>query len=118
MIDGDGVRFTMTRAAMPNTTVLRRSLRKLRSEDRLDEIADILATLLETSAKLVDEATGPSSDVAGYARARILQAHGQLLGQLRELVAPGDGRSPVDEFLRSLTVPGFGMADGSDDGGR
>jgi hypothetical protein len=103
----------MTRSAMPNTTVLRRSLRKLRREDRLDEIGSILATLLETSAKLVDEATGPASDVAGYARARILQAHGQLLGQFQELVAPGDGRSPVDEFLRSLLVPNPGTADDS-----
>jgi hypothetical protein len=115
MIDGDGVRFTVTRSTTPNTTVLRRSLRKLRREDRLDELGDILATLLETSTKLVDAATGQSSDVAGYARARILQAHGKLLGQFQELLAPV-AQSAIDEFLRSLTVPILGTPDGRDTG--
>jgi hypothetical protein len=36
----------------------------------------LLAVLLRTSAELVDQAVAPESDVAGYARARIISTHG------------------------------------------
>jgi hypothetical protein len=95
----------MTRPVTPNTTALRSALRKLRKQDRLDEVGQALGVLLVTSAKLVDEATGPYSDVAGYARARIVQTHGGLLKQMDEHLAPTVGSSAADDFLRSLMVP-------------
>jgi hypothetical protein len=77
----------MTARAGPNTRAAARALRLLARQDRLDEVAELLGVLLRTSAALVDEATGPSSDMAGYARARVIQAHGQLVQVLHHMVS-------------------------------
>jgi hypothetical protein len=105
----DRVRIAPMRKAPSNSRAIARALRRLHKTDRLDEVGDALATLVVTSALLVDEAMSPTSDMAGYARARVLATHGQLLGQLNEQLAPTlGGQSAMDQFLASLAEPSYG----------
>jgi hypothetical protein len=110
----------MRRSTPSNVCAVRRLVTRLRREDRVDAVDDPLLVLVLTSAQLVDDATAPSSDVAAYARAPCLATYGALLAQLAERVSSptAGGDSALDEFLRSLRVPGPGAGDEPDGPGR
>jgi hypothetical protein len=82
-----------------------RALRLLRRHDRLDELAELLGVLLQTSARLVDAATGETSDVAGYARAQIIRAHGALIGQMAQLVGTVEEEGWLETFINESALP-------------
>jgi hypothetical protein len=88
-----------------NTRAIGRALRSLREDGRLDELDEALGVLAVCSAVLVDEALGPHSDMAGYARAKVLQVHAGLLRQLRERVPEPAQTDAFSAFLESLSHP-------------
>jgi hypothetical protein len=88
-----------------NTRAIGRALRSLREDGRLDDLDEALAVLAVCSAVLVDEALGPRSDMAGYARAKVLQVHAGLLRQLRERLPEPAENDAFAAFLESLSHP-------------
>jgi hypothetical protein len=70
----------------------------------LDELGEALAVLLVTVAELVDQVVADDSDVAAYARARVMQVHAGVIGQLREaaLVAAD---SAWEDLLTAASAP-------------
>jgi hypothetical protein len=73
--------------------------------EKLDECAELLATLLLSTAGPVDEATAPGSDVAGYARAQICRAHALVIEQLARATAieGGDGWDQLLAAAQTVT---------------
>jgi len=101
----------------PNTRAIRKLARALRREERTDEVAETMLVLLTTSAELTDLATAndPTNDTPIYARQKVVSAHGSLLAQLGEWVAPARVDSELDRFLHSILTPGAGSLDQDDD---
>ena len=92
-----------------NAAILDRTLRRLRRDGRLDKLGEALATAAATSAGLVDAACAADSDVAAYARARVLSVYVGVLVQLAGRVGPlRDEDDPWEVIARELvpnTVP-------------
>jgi len=103
----------MTARTGPNTQAIRKLARLLRSTERADDVSEALLVLLTTSARLTDlvSADDPTNDTPIYARQKVVSAHGTLLAQLGEWVAPARTDSELDVFLRGLLTPGAGSLD-------
>jgi hypothetical protein len=114
---GRDVGLTVIRSTPSNLRAAARALSKLRKQDRLDELGEALGVLLRTSAALVDDATGPGSDMAGYARAQVIRVHAGILELLARLVGIEPESDLFASFLAQLSVPGPG-AGASDDPSR
>lgn len=79
------------RSATSNTRAATRAVAGLRRREALDEIGELLASLLLTTAELVDKSAQPDSDVAAYARAGVARAHLLVIAELRAaIVGEGD----------------------------
>jgi hypothetical protein len=77
----------------------------MRREHRLDEMAEVLATLAATSARQVDAVCAPDSDVAIYARAACLRAHTATIVALAARVGTvRDEDDPWERIARELEV--------------
>ncbi len=94
----------MTRSVGANHRAAARTLAKLRRQERLDEVGELLGVLLRTSAELVDAATGPDSDMAGYARAQVVRVHAGVIGQLADMVG-GAESDAFEALVASMSVP-------------
>jgi hypothetical protein len=103
----------------PNLRAIRKTARRLRAEERTDSVSEALLVLLHSSAGLADLVTSgdPTNDVPVYARTKALAAHGTLLRQLADIVAPLNGDSAVDALLAELVQPGPGVTDVREDPG-
>jgi hypothetical protein len=95
---------------LSNRASLDRMLRRLRADDRIDELREVFATAARTCAAEVDAACAPDSDVASYARGRIIGPYLRALEALSEHVRPIEetdawaellGRSEWAEFVES-----------------
>ena len=97
----------MSASAGPNVRAIRNCARRLRAEERTDDISEALLTLLHTSADLADlvSSDDPINDTPIYARQKVLSAHAAMLAQLADLVQPTPAETLLDQFLASLTVP-------------
>jgi hypothetical protein len=87
-----------------NAVILDRTLRRLRKADRLDDVAELLATLARTSARLVDTVCAPDSESAAYAQAACLRVHSGVLVELAARIGPvaEDGEDPWAAIAREL----------------
>jgi hypothetical protein len=72
----------------PNAPELIRMLRRLRRAKRLDEVAELLALAVGTSARLVDTHCAPDSPAPAYAQAACLRVHIAALSELSARIAP------------------------------
>jgi hypothetical protein len=79
-------------------------VQSLRRREALDETGELLAVLLLTVAKLVDQVVASDSDVAAYARGQVMRVHAQVIGQLREAVTVQADQSWVD-LLEAASTP-------------
>jgi hypothetical protein len=75
-----------------NLAASRKTLRVLRQQEELAGGLEALSALLVTSAKLVDEVTGPDSEEPAYAKAAVLRAYLGVIVELRKSTA-----APVDD---------------------
>ncbi len=87
-----------------NAAILERTLRRLRRDGRLDELAEMLAVLAGASARLVDATCTPDSGVAAYAQAASLRAHMAVLAELSGRIAPvsTDEEDPWERIAAEL----------------
>jgi hypothetical protein len=85
-----------------NLRAATRAVSRLRREARLDEVGELLAVLLRTSAALVDASTAPESDCAAYARAHVIRAHAGIVEQLARVIHPPNSDA-LGSFVASLT---------------
>jgi hypothetical protein len=83
-----------------NAVILDRTLRRLRRDGRLDDVAEILAVLAGTSARLVDAVCTPDSGTATYAQAACLRVHAAVLSDLSGRIAPVRATSADDPWER------------------
>jgi hypothetical protein len=67
------------------------------AEELTDGPGEALAALLLTSARLVDEVTGPDSIEPGYARAAVVRAYLGVIVELRKATA-----TPMDDGWTEL----------------
>ena len=97
----------------PNVRAIRKTARRLRAEERTDDVSEALLVLLHTSAALADlvSSDDPINDTPIYARQKVLSAHGVMLGQLAALVEPVPSDTLVDQFLASLITPASSGSD-------
>ena len=99
-----------------NAAILDGTLRRLRRDGRLDELGEVFATVAATSAGLVDAVCAADSDVAVYARARVLQAHTAVLVQLADRVGPlRADDDPWERIARELEANTRIIADDDDE---
>jgi hypothetical protein len=107
----------MATARVPsNLRAAGQALARLSKQDRLEEFGELLGVLLRSSARLVDQAIGPESDCAGYARARIIATHAALIAQFAELVGGAAAGDAFEAFMAQLALPR--MTGTSDEPGR
>jgi hypothetical protein len=101
---GDEVGFVTKRRARTNAEALEVVLRRLRREGRMDPMAEVVATLAGTSARLVDLVTSddPLNDTPVYARAACLRVHAGVLVELRTLTPPIKPPDAYDEIAAAL----------------
>jgi len=101
-----------------NTRAVRKMLRVLARQERLDDVAAALGALMLTSAELADLVTSdaPENDTPIYARARVLQVHAGMLAQLHAMVGPVMEESDMDRWIAEMSKPSFTGA--SDEEGR
>jgi len=71
----------------------------------------MLEVLLRTSATLVDAATVPESDMAGYARAQVIRVHAGIIDQLGRLVGVPESDA-FERFITELSTPTSGAMGG------
>jgi hypothetical protein len=87
--------------------VLGRVLRDLRRDGRIDDLAELLATLAATSAKLVDVVCASDGSAKEYVQAAVVKAHTKVLVELAGRVGPpvADKDDPWEN--RRCVVPGL-----------
>ncbi len=87
-----------------NAAILDGTLRRLRRAGRLDDLAEMLAVLAGTSARLVDATCTPDSGAAAYAQAACLRVHTAVLSELSGRIAPVliDEDDPWERIAREL----------------
>lgn len=106
-LPASNVYYMAGRVAGSNLRAARKLLRRLHVDERLDEVADALSTLLLTSAQLADDCTATDSDVPVYARTKALALHGVLLGQLRAMVPTVADEDVFGQFVAEMMKPSF-----------
>jgi hypothetical protein len=94
----------MSARSVSNGATLARTLRRLRSDGRLDDVGELLAVLATTSARQVDEACASDSAAPAYARAACLRVHVAVLSELAGRVAPAptDASDPWERIAAAL----------------
>jgi hypothetical protein len=104
LIAGSSLEFMASRPAGSNLRVASRVVRSLRRRESLDEGGELVASLLLTTASLLDEVTAAGSDVPVYARSQAARAHSMVIEQLLDVVNVGAGDS-FEDFMEMLKTP-------------
>ncbi len=89
-----------------NAAILGKTLRRMRRDGRLDDVAEVLAVLAGTSARLVDDACAPGSPAPAYAQAQALRVHAAVVAELAGRVSPmSTGElDPFEQIARELSA--------------
>ena len=78
-------------------------MNRLRREDRIDEIGEVLAAVAATSAAAVDAACAPGSGVPAYAQGRVVGPYLRAVEGLAQHVRP-DPTDKWDTFERGMAA--------------